>query len=70
MELNLIPSKEMVFSDHLRSNVDTNAKKPNKPIREGLVLKIQDVYLNVSNDKCLSLATETDKDETLVSLKS
>ena len=33
-------------------------------------MKIQDVYLNASDDKCLSLASEIDKDETLVTLKS
>ena len=28
------------------------------------------MYLNASDDKCLSLAAETDKDETLVALKN
>ena len=32
---------------------------------QGLDLKIQDVYLNASNDKCMSLAAETDKDENI-----
>ena len=69
VEFNWIPGKEMIFSDHLSRNVDTS-KKPNEPTCEGLDLKIQNVYLNTSNDKCLSLTTETDKDETLVALKS
>ena len=69
VELNWIPSMEMVFSDHLSRNVDTS-KKPNEPTCKGLDLKIQDVYLNTSNDKNLSLTTETDKDEALVALKS
>ena len=68
-ELNWIPGKEMVFSDHLSRNVDTSTK-PNEPTCKGLDLKIQNVYLNASDDKCLSLAAETDKDETLVALKN
>ena len=35
----------------------------------GLDLKIHDVYLNASNDKCLSLATETSKDPMMQALK-
>ena len=45
----------MIFSDHLSRNVD-NAKKTNKPMCEGLGLKIQDVYLNTSDDKSVLLA--------------
>ena len=59
----------MIFSDHLSRNVDTS-KEQIKLTCKGLDLKIQDVYLNASNDKCVSLATETDKDETLMALKS
>ena len=59
----------MVFSDHLSRNVDTNTK-PKEPTCKGLDLKIEDIYLNASNDKCVSLATETDKDEILVTLKA
>ena len=33
-------------------------------------MKIHDVYLNVSSDKCVSLAAEMSKDETLVALKN
>ena len=69
VDLQWIPGKEMIFSDHLSRNVDTS-KIPNELTYEGLDLKIQDVYLNTSNDKCLSLATETDKNETLVALKN
>ena len=36
----------------------------------GLDMKIQDIYLNASEDRCISLAKETDKDETLVTLKN
>ena len=59
----------MIFSDHLSRNVDTTTK-PNEPICKGLDLKIEDIYLNASNDKCMSLAKETDKDEILVTLKT
>ena len=45
-------------------------KKPIELTCQGLELKIQDVYLNASNDKCLSLASETDKEKILVTLKS
>ena len=34
------------------------------------MVRFENVYLNASNDKCLSLTTETDKDETLVALKA
>ena len=68
--MNWIPGKEMVFSDHLSRNIDTSVQKPNKPTCKGLDLKIEDVYLNASNDKHVSLAAETDKDEILVTLKA
>ena len=64
-----IPSREMAFSDHLSRNVDTSQKQI-EPTCKGLDLKIQDIYLNSSNDKCLTLATETDEDEILVTLKN
>ena len=41
----------------------------NKPTCEGLNLKIHDVYLNASGDKCLSLAGEMTKDPTMQALK-
>ena len=69
MELNWIPGKEMVFSDHLSRKVDTRQKQT-EPTCKSSDLKIYDIYLNASNEKCLSLATETDKDETLVALKN
>ena len=59
----------MIFSDHLSRNVDTNADKPNEPTCKGLDLKIHDVYLNASEDKCLSLATEMSKDPMMQALK-
>ena len=45
-------------------------KESHEPTCKGLDLKIQDVYLNTSDDKCMSLASETDKDEILVTLKT
>ena len=62
VELQWIPGKEMIFSDHLSRNVDTNVDKPNEPTCKGLDLEIHNVYLNASDDKCLSLANETSKD--------
>ena len=70
VELNWIPGKEMVFSNHLSRNIRLDEEKPIEPTCQGLDLKIQDVYLNASDEKCLSLASETDKDEILVTLKS
>ena len=36
----------------------------------GLDLKIQDIYLNASKDRCVSLAKQTENDETLITLKN
>ena len=58
----------MIFSDHLSHNVIAGDSS-NKPTCEGLDLKIHDMYLNTSNDKCLSLATETSKDPMMQALK-
>ena len=58
----------MIFSDHLSCNI-TAGDSSNKPTCEGLDLRIHDVYLNASGDKCLSLAAETDKDPILQALK-
>ena len=69
VDLQWIPGKEMIFSDHLSRNVDTNADKPSELTCKGLDLKIHDVYLNASEDKCLSLATETSKDPVMQALK-
>ena len=33
-------------------------------------MKVEDIYLNASDERYLSLSKETDKDETLVALKS
>ena len=57
----------MIFSDHLSHNVASDSS--NKPTCEGLDLKIHDAYLNASDDKCLSLAAETDKDPMMQALK-
>ena len=59
----------MIFSDHLSRNIDTNADKPSELIYKGLDQKIHDVYLNASDNKCLSLATETSKDPMMQALK-
>ena len=58
----------MIFADHLSRNI--SAKQSVDPTCKGLDVKIQDVYLNTSNERCLSLAKETDKDETLITLKN
>lgn len=67
--LMLISGKEMIFSDHLSRNVFASTK-PSEPTCKGLELKVEDIYLNTSNDRCMSLASETDKDENLVALKA
>ena len=54
VELQWIPGKEMIFSDHLSHNI-VAGDNSNKPTCEGLDLKIHNVYLNASSDKCLSL---------------
>ena len=67
-ELNWIPGKEMVFSNHLNRNV---LKKKSKDARcQGLEMKIHDVYLNASSEKCVSLAAEMSKDPVLMALKN
>ena len=66
--LQWIPGKEMVFADHLSRNIVN--KESNEPTCTGLDMKIQDIYLNASEDRCISLAKETEKDETLVALKN
>ena len=66
--LNWIPGKELVFVDHLSRNVAR--EKSREPTCKGLELKIQDIYLNASNDRYLSLASETENDEILVMLKA
>ena len=68
VELKWIPGKEMIFSDHLSCN-NVAGDNSNKLTCGGLDLKIHDVYLNSSDDKCLSLATETDRDPIMQALK-
>ena len=63
-----IPGKKMVFVDHLSHNVSQESS--GVPTCSGLDLKINDVYLNTSNKRCISLVHETDKDEVLVALKN
>ena len=57
----------MIFSDHLSHNVTSD--KSELPTCEGLDLKIHNVFLNASDEKCLSLAAETDKDPMMQALK-
>ena len=66
--LQWIPGKEMIFADHLSRNI--GSKESNEPMCTGLEMKIQDIYLNASEDRCISLAKETEKDETLIALKN
>ena len=66
--LQWIPGKNMVFADHLSRNIA--AKESKEPTCSGLDLKINDIYLNDSEERCISLAKETEKDETLVALKN
>ena len=63
-----IPGKEMVFADHLSYNV--SQEETEVPTFSGLDLKINDVYLNATDERCISLAHETDKDECLATLKN
>ena len=58
----------MVFSEHLSRNV--LKEKSKDPTCQDLEMKIYDVYLNTSSEKCISLAAEMSKDETLVTLKN
>ena len=58
----------MIFSDHLSRNIGT--EKTNEPTCKGLDLKINDVYLNTSSEKCASLTAEMSKDEVLSALKN
>ena len=58
----------MIFSDHLSHNI-VAGDSSNKPTCEGLDLKIHDVYLNASPDKCKSLTVETDRDPVMQALK-
>ena len=58
----------MIFADHLSQNVSQESSEI--PTCSGLDLKINDVFLNTSDEKCISLAQETDKDEVLVALKN
>ena len=66
--LQWIPGKEMIFTDHLSRNI--GSKESNEQMCTGLEMKIQGIYLNASEDRCISLAKETEKDETLITLKN
>ena len=68
VELQWIPGKEMIFIDHLSCNIAAGDSS-NKPTCEGLDLRIHNVYLNASGDKCLSLTAEIDKDPIMQALK-
>ena len=68
MTLQWIRGKEMVLADHLSRNITNN--ESNEPTCKGLDIKVEDIYLNASEDRYISLARETDKDETLVALKN
>ena len=59
MELNWIPGKEMVFSDHLSRNIRLDDKKNHRTDMSRVRFEIQDIYLNANDEKCLSLASET-----------
>ena len=63
-----ISGKEMVFSDHLSRNVPND--KTNEPTCKVLDLKIHDVYLNASSEKCALLTAEMSKDSVLMTLKN
>ena len=67
VSLHWIPGKDMIFVDHPIRNVTGRESK--EPTCSGLDLKINDIILNASEEKCISLAQETDKDETLLALK-
>ena len=68
-ELMWIPGKDMIFSDHLSCNVNTDTGKSKGQTCESLHLKVHDVFLNASSEKCVSLAVETSKDPVLIALK-
>ena len=68
VELQWIPGKEMIFSDHLSHNVD--GTKSMEPTCKGLDLKIHEIFLNASMEKCASLVVETTKDHIMQALKN
>ena len=68
VSLQWILEKEMIFADHLSRNI--GSKESNELTCTCLEMKIQDIYLNASEDRCISLAKETEKDETLIALKN
>ena len=63
-----IPGKEMVFANNLSRNIVD--KESHEPTCKCLELKKEDVFLNSSGYRCLSLAKKIDKNETLVALKN
>ena len=58
----------MVFDDHLSRNIGN--KESNELTCKGLDMKIQDIYLNASEDRCILIAKERERDETLVTSKN
>ena len=58
----------MIFADHLSRNVSQEGSEV--PTCSGLDLKINDGFLNACDERYISLAHETDKDEILVTLKN
>ena len=58
----------MIFADHLSRNI--GSKESNELTCTDLEMKIQDIYLNASEDRCISLTKETEKDESLITLKN
>ena len=66
--LTMNTGKNMIFADHLSRNIGTKESK--EQTCSGLDLKINDIYLNASEERCISLVQETEKDELLVALKN
>ena len=67
VESNWIPGKGMIFSDHLSCNVNT--EKSNEPTCKGLDIKVHNVFLNASGEKCVSLASEMSKGFSIDTIK-
>ena len=59
VSLKWILGKEMIFANHLSRNTGPNMS--NEPTCSGLDLNIQDIYLNASKDRCISLPKKQKK---------
>ena len=57
--LQWILGKNMVFADRLSRNISTKESK--EPTCSGLDLKINDIYLNASEERCISLVQKKQK---------